>query len=295
MVKSLRRVLLGRKPAPRNLASGDGQPSPPPVVDSGEMPFLDHLEELRWRLIWGMGSMAVVVVICFFFADWIVDVLLIGPKKPSFITYQLLGMEAKEFALQNRTITGQFFAWAGTVITAGVILGAPFLIYHLWKFIEPALYPDEREGMRFASAGATLCFMAGIAFGYLIVTPLSLQFFANFELSAEISNEFDITKYFSMVAMWSLGVGILFELPVVIYFLAKAGILTSDMLRKGRRIAIVIIMILGAIITPPDPISQLIVALPLFGLYEVATLLAARVERKRAKALARAAKMETTA
>ncbi len=232
---------------------------------------------------------------CFFFADWIVDVLLIGPSRPDFITYRVLGMETTAFELINRTITGQFFAWAGTVITAGVIIGAPFLIYHLWKFVEPALYPDEREGMRFASLGATLCFMAGIAFGYLIVTPLSLQFFAAFELSSEIANEFDITKYFSMVAMWSLGVGILFELPVVIYFLAKAGILTSDMLRKGRKIAIVIILILGAIITPPDPISQLIVALPLFGLYEVATLLAARVERKRARALAKAAKAEATA
>ncbi len=124
---------------------------------------------------------------------------------------------------------------------------------------------------------------------------MSLQFFADFELSSEIANEFDITKYFSMVAMWSLGVGVLFELPVVIYFLAKAGILTSDMLRKGRKIAIVIILILGAIITPPDPVSQLIVAFPLFGLYEVATLLAARVERKRAKALAKAAKLEAAA
>lgn len=292
MVKTLRRTLLGRRPGNRNAASGDGQPPHAYHPDASEMPFLDHLEELRRRLLWGLGSVAVVVVACFFFADWIVDVLLLGPKRPDFPTYRLLGMEANDFILQNRTITGQFFAWAGTVVTAGVILGAPFFIYHLWKFIEPALYPAEREGMRFAALGATLCFMAGIAFGYLVVTPLSLQFFASFELSADISNEFDITKYFQMVALWSLGVGVLFELPVVIYFLAKAGILTSEMLRKGRKIAVVVILILGAVITPPDPVSQLIVALPLFGLYEVATLLAARVERKRARVLARAAAQE---
>ncbi len=283
---------LRRPPdAPAPLAEGDGLPPPtPPPADplaQGEMSFLDHLEALRWHLIKGLGAVLVVVIVCFFFADALIEHVLLAPKDPDFITYRLFGVEAAPFALQNRTVSGQFFAWLGTIFAAGAVIGAPFFIYQLWKFIEPGLYPHERQGMRFAAVGATFFFMLGIAFGYFVVTPLSLQFFASFSLSPEIANEFDITKYFSMVTTWSLGIGLVFELPVVIYFLARVGILSAALLRSVRKYAIIITLVLGAVLTPPDPFSQILVALPLMGLYELSIFLAARVEKKRAKALAK--------
>lgn len=278
-IRTIARLRRPVAPAP----SGDGQPPEHDPLAGSEMSFLDHLEALRWHLLKGLGGMLVVVIVCFFFADWIVEHVLLGPKDPGFITYQLFGIEATPFELQNRTVSGQFFAWMGTVFAAALVLGAPFFIYQLWKFVEPGLYPHERSGLRFAAFGATFFFMLGVAFGYYVVTPLSLQFFTSFQLAPEISNEFDITKYFSMVTMWSMGVGILFELPVVIYFLARVGIVTAALLRKARRYALVIVLIIAAVVTPPDPFSQIIVAIPLMGLYEISIWLAARVEKAEAR------------
>ncbi|GIV60048.1 twin-arginine translocase subunit TatC [Rhodocaloribacter litoris] len=270
---------------------GDGAARPvdaPGTADMAEMSFLEHLEELRWALIRGLGGILVATLVAVFFREWIIENILLGPKKPDFFMYKLFGIEAKEFVLQNRTITGQFFADIGTIVAVGAVLGSPLFVYSLWKFIEPGLYPHEKEGMRFASVFATVFFMLGIAFGYLVITPLALQFFAGYQISPEIENEFDINKYFSMVTFWSLGVGILFELPVVIYFLAKLGIATPAVLRRIRKYAIIVTLVLAAFFTPPDPISQILVALPLMLLYELSIYLAAVVERQRARALKKA-------
>lgn len=250
-----------------------------------EMGFLDHLEELRWSLIKaGIG-----IVLCtgaaFFFRRWIIDVLLLGPKDPDFFMYRVFGLDAIEFVLQNRNITGQFFADIGTVFAVGIILGSPVAVYQLWKFIEPGLYPSEKKGLRFAAVFATFFFVLGISFGYLIITPLALQFFAQYSISPEITNEFDISRYFSMVTFWAFGAGILFELPVVIYFLAKMGIATPALLRKSRKWALITCLTLGAFFTPPDPLSQILVAMPLLILYELSIFIAAGVEKRRAKEL----------
>jgi sec-independent protein translocase protein TatC len=277
------------KPAPG--AQGDGAAGdlvPPAGESLAEMAFLDHLEELRWSLIKGIGGVVVAVIVCSFFGDWIVDELLLAPKKPDFFMYKLLGVEPHAFALQNRTITGQFFAWIGTVAAAGVVIGSPIFIYQMWKFIEPGLYPNEKHGMRFAALFATAFFMLGIAFGYCVITPLALQFFAGFVLSPEISNEFDITKYFSMVTFWSLGIGILFEMPVVIYFLSKLGLVTPEMLRRSRKYTLIGVLIVAAFLTPPDPFSQILVAIPLLLLYEGSIFLSGVVMRKRERELRKA-------
>lgn len=251
------------------------------------MSFLDHLEELRWHLFKGLGGMLLCVVVSFFFADWIVDHVLLGPSRPDFWTYELLGVAVKPFELQNRTVSGQFWVFIGSAMAVGAILGTPLLLFQLWKFIEPGLYPSERHMLRGAAWGASLFFLVGVAFGYFFLTPLSLQFFANFEISERISNQFDIDRYFSMITMWSLGTAVLFELPVVIYYLSKLGVVTSQMLRSGRRIAVVVILVIAAFITPPDPFSQVLVSLPLFVLYELAIVLARRNERIRARDAAR--------
>jgi len=250
-----------------------------------EMGFLEHLEDLRWAMLKGLGGVLAATVVAVFFRGWIIEEVLLGPKKADFFMYKILGIETTPFVLQNRTVTGQFFADIGTVVAVGLIVGSPLIVYYMWKFIEPGLYPTEKKGLRFSAVFATLFFMLGIAFGYLIITPLALQFFAGYQISPEIANEFDISKYFSMVTFWSFGVGILFELPVVIYFLAKMGIATPNGLRKSRKFAVIGCLILGAVFTPPDPISQILVATPLLLLYEGSIWIAVFVKRKQDREL----------
>ena len=253
--------------------------------DQAVMSFLDHLEELRWALIKGGSGILVTTILCGIFSNWIVDRVLIGPTRPSFFMYDVLGLNPEELQLLNRTITGQFFADLGTIIVVGIVIGSPVMVFFLWRFLEPALYPEERKGMRFAAAFATFFFLLGIAFGYLILTPLALQFFAQYTVSAQIVNQFDIMTYFSMVTFWAFGTGLLFELPVVVYFLAKVGILTPGFMRRNRKFALLVVLVVGAFLTPPDPISQVIVALPLLLLYELSIYVAAAVQKQRRKQL----------
>ncbi len=254
-------------------------------VEESEMGFLDHLEEFRWTLFKGMGGVIVCTIIAGIYRRWVIDNILLGPKKPDFITYRIFGMETTDFVLQNRTVTGQFFTDWGTALVVGIIVGSPVFVYYMWKFIEPGLYPNEKKGLRFAAVFASFFFFLGICFGFFVITPLALQFFAAYSISPEIVNEFDITKYFEMVTFWSFGVGLLFELPVVIYFLAKMGIATPARLRKSRKYALISCLILGALFTPPDPISQILVASPLLLLYELSIWIAAVVEKRKAKEL----------
>ena len=257
------------------------------ALAGSEMSFIDHLEELRWALLKGLAGIAIFVVVALFFGQDIVNTVLLGPTRPDFWTYRTLGIETTSFEVQNRTISGQFFAYISTVFAAGALVGAPWFIYQLWRFVAPGLYPHEREGMRGAALGGVLFLALGVIFGYFILVPLSLQFFAGFQLSTEIKNQFDLSNYFGMITLWSLGTGALFELPVVIYALAKLGIVNVAMLRKSRRVAIVIILIVAAFLTPPDPISQVIVSIPLLALYELSILLTSRVEKRRARDEAR--------
>ena len=274
-----------RPPAPPP-AGGAGALPDPMAPQPGEMPFLDHLEELRWRIFKGLGGVVACSLACLFFADWIVSDVLLGPTRTSFFMYDVLGLDPVELTLQNRTITGQFFAYFGTVLATGIVLGSPIVVYQAWKFIEPGLYPEERQGLRFASVFATGFFVTGIAFGYLVISPIALQFFAQFQVAETIVNEFDISRYFSMLLTWAFGAGVLFELPVVVVVLTKLGVVSSTLLRTGRRFALVIILVLSAFLTPPDPLSQIIMAVPLLLLYELSIVLAGVVEKREREALA---------
>ena len=263
-------------------------PMEDPDTEMSEMGFLDHLEELRWVILKGGIGILTCTFVAVFFRKWIINVLLLGPKSPDFFMYKVLGITATEFTLQNRTITGQFFADIGTVLAVGIIMGSPIVVYFVWKFIEPGLYKNEKAGLRFSAVFATFFFMLGISFGYLIITPLALQFFAQYSISPEIINQFDITRYFSMVTFWSFGVGVLFELPVVIYFLTKLGLATPAGLRKARKYALISCLILAAFFTPPDPVSQILVATPLLLLYEGSIGIAVIVQRRRDRELEKA-------
>lgn len=268
-------------------AQGDGVPESLAALGA-EMGFLDHLEDLRWSLIRGFVAIAVTTIIASFFADWIVQDVLMGPAKAEFFMYRILGIDAETLVLQSRNPTGQFFAFVGVIMAVGIVMGVPMFVYFLWKFIEPGLYPHERASLRYSAVGAVFFFLLGITFGYCIITPFALQFFATFTISDLIVNEFDISRYFSMVTWWAFGTGILFQLPVVVYFLAQLGIATPERLRKHRKYALLTVLILGALFTPPDPLSQILVAMPLMLLYEGSIYVAVYAERKRQRALKKA-------
>ena len=261
----------------------------PPASESDdssmlEMSFLDHLEDLRWTLIKAISGIVVATVICSFFRRWIIDVILMGPTYIDFISYKLLSIDAIDIYLQNRKIPGQFFADWGTVFMVGIVVGSPVVVYQLWRFIEPGLYKTEKKGLRYASVAATFFFTLGILFGYYIITPVALQYFAQYDISTRVVNDFDLTEYFSMVTFWSFSVGVLFELPVVVYFLSKLGILTADRMRTSRRFVLIGVLIIGAFMTPPEPLSQILVAMPLFGLFELSIFVVRFVEKRRRRA-----------
>ena len=251
-----------------------------------EMSFLDHLEELRWHLIRSVIAILIVAIVAFIFKDFIFDVLLFGPKQKDFITYrwfcsisQTLGqgnsfcIDELPFRIQSRTMAGQFSAHLWTSILAGFILAFPYIIFEFWKFIGPGLYEKERKNARGFIFIASMLFFIGVLFGYYIVTPLSINFLGNYSVSSEIFNDFDLSSYIGLLRASVLAAGIIFELPIIVYFLTKVGIITPDFLRKNRKISLVVVLSLSAIITPPDIASQIIVSIPILVLYEVSILI----------------------
>lgn len=258
-----------------------------------EMSFLDHLEELRWHLIRSIIAVMIIGVVAFVFKGFIFDTIIFGPKNMSFPTYKFFceiatffGIESDfcsdslPFTLQNRTMAGQFSAHIWTSIWAGVIVGFPYLLWELWRFISPGLYDNERKHSRGFIAIASLLFFLGVLFGYYLIAPLSINFLGTYTVSAEVANEIDIASYISTVRASVIACGIMFELPILIYFLARVGLVTPELLKKYRKFAIVIIFILAAVITPPDVASQVIVSIPILILYELSIFISRIVIRK---------------
>ena len=263
-----------------------------------EMSFLDHLEELRWHLIRSVIAILIIAVVAFIFKDFIFDVLLFGPKQKDFITYrwfcslsQTLGqgnsfcIDELPFRIQSRTMAGQFSAHLWTSILAGFILAFPYIIFEFWKFISPGLYEKERKNARGFIFIASMLFFIGVLFGYYIVTPLSINFLGNYSVSSEIFNDFDLSSYIGLLRASVLAAGLIFELPIIVYFLTKVGIITPDFLRKNRKISLVVVLSLSAIITPPDIASQIIVSIPILVLYEVSILISRIVIRRQNEVL----------
>ncbi|WP_228235465.1 twin-arginine translocase subunit TatC [Allomuricauda sp. M10] len=261
-----------------------------------EMSFLDHLEELRWHLI--RSTLAVVIIACFafIFKGFIFDTILFGPKNMDFPTYKFFcniatffGVtsefcsESLPFTIQSRLMAGQFSAHIWTSIWAGVIIGFPYILYELWRFISPGLYEKERKHSRGFILTASALFFLGVLFGYYVVAPLSINFLGSYQVSKEVLNEIDLASYVSTVRASVIACGIMFELPIVIYFLTKVGLVTPEFLKKYRKIALVIVLILSAIITPPDITSQIVVAIPVLILYQISIYISAWVVRREKK------------
>lgn len=260
-----------------------------------EMSFLDHLEELRWHLI--RSALAVVIIGCvaFVFSSYVFDIIF-ALTKMDFATYRFFCKAAKfigidsgfcadelPFTLQSRTVSGQFSTDIWTAIWSGFIIGFPYILYELWKFISPGLYEKERRNSKGFIFIASFLFFLGVLFGYYVVAPLSISFLGSYQVSELVLNEFDIDSYIGAIKKSVIACGILFELPIIIYFLTKVGIVTPEILKKYRKIALVIVLILSAVITPPDVTSQIIVAFPVLILYQVSIYISKVVLRKEAK------------
>lgn len=261
-----------------------------------EMSFLDHLEELRWHLIRSTMAIVIIGVVAFLMKDFIFDTIIFGPKKMSFPTYRLfcdiatrIGLESAfcadelPFTIQNRTMAGQFSAHIWTSIWAGFIVGFPYVLYELWKFISPGMYENERKYSRGFILVASLLFFMGVLFGYYVVAPLSINFLGTYQVSKEVLNEIDISSFISTVRASVIACGIMFELPIIIFFLTKVGLVTPEVLRKYRKIALVVVLTLSAVITPPDVASQIIVAVPVLLLYQVSIYISSIVLKREAK------------
>ena len=233
-----------------------------------EMSFLDHLEELRWRLIYAIIGIVIGSIAAWIFIEPLVEVVLLKPARDS------------GAILQNLRPFGQLFLFVQISIVVGIVATLPNLFYQLWKFISPALKQNEKKYIFSIVIFSTLCFLAGIAFAYFVMLPLALKFAVEFGTEA-IKNEFAINEYMSIIISVMLAAGFVFELPMISFFLTKLGILTPAFMKKYRRHAIVIILVLAAFLTPgADPISQIVLAVPLVLLYEISIFISKITAKK---------------
>ncbi|HQI41588.1 MAG TPA: twin-arginine translocase subunit TatC [Ignavibacteriaceae bacterium] len=233
-----------------------------------EMTFLEHLEELRWRIIYSLIGVVAGAIIAWIFIDFLVDVVLLKPAKDA------------NASLQNLRPFGQLFLYMQIAIMVGVIISIPNLFYQIWQFIAPALRKRERRYIFWIVIFSSICFLAGIAFAYFVMLPLTLKFAAQFG-SESIKNEFAIDEYMSIIISVMLAAGLVFELPMISFFLSKLGILKPSFMRKYRRHAIVFIMVAAAFLTPgTDPVSQVVLAVPLVLLYEISILISKLSQKK---------------
>jgi sec-independent protein translocase protein TatC len=255
-----------------------------------QMSFLEHLEALRWHLVRSVVAVVVGSIFCFINGRFIFDKILLGSTKTNFWTYRKLCelsqylyksdkicITEMDFKLQALDIQEQFYQHFMIALIGGLIVAMPYILFEIYRFIKPALRSSEKKYSGLVIAFASLLFFIGILFGYYILSPISVNFLANYSLSPDIERNFKVSSVISFITMLTLGAGILFELPIVVYFLAKIGILTAANMKEYRRIAIVVILVIAAIVTPPDVASQLILSIPIMILYEIGIIIARKV------------------
>ncbi|MFC2186631.1 twin-arginine translocase subunit TatC [Peijinzhouia sedimentorum] len=258
-----------------------------------DMSFLDHLEELRWHLVRSLGAILVFAIAAFMAKSFVWHSVILAPSRIDFWTYEMLCVMAEKlntpvlcieqlpFTIQSRQMTGQFTMHITSSMVIGIILAFPYAFWELWKFISPGLYDKEKNAARGATFFVSILFIAGISFGYYIITPLSVNFLSNYQVDPSVLNEFDITSYVSTLSMIVLASGMMFQLPVVVYFFTQAGFVTPQLMRSFRRHSIVVIFVLAAIITPPDVFSQILISIPLLVLYEISIYISAGVLKRK--------------
>ncbi len=261
--------------------------------NQNEMSFLDHLEELRWHLIRSAVIIVVLAVVAFIMKGFIFDTIILKPKTPEFWTNRMfdkladmLGTDAlrinqKPLGLISIKMADQFMMHIMTSIIAGLIIASPVIFYEFWSFIKPALYDKEKKHAGGAVFYTSVLFIMGVLFGYYLIVPLSINFLGSYSVSDQVINQINTRSYIGTVTSISLASGVVFLLPIFSYFLSKVGILTPQFMKSYRKHAYVVMLLLAAIITPPDVFSQVMVAIPLVFLYEIGIFISRRVVRQR--------------
>lgn len=263
-----------------------------------EMSFFDHLDVLRGHLIRAAIAIIVFTILAWSFYDFIFNKIIMAPGKVDFWTYRMMCAATERFNLGadfcvkklnfsiiNTEMGGQFTLQLNSSLMIGVVLGVPYLLFEIWRFVKPALHEKESKSAKGFVFWASMLFIVGLLFGYYIISPLSINFLSNYEVSAIIDNQITIDSYFSILATLTIGAGLTFELPIVIFILSKLGIMTPKFMRSSRRYATVLILIIAAVVTPtPDLLTMFTVSLPLFLLYEASIYVSAMVEARKKKA-----------
>ncbi len=248
-----------------------------------EMTFLEHLEVLRWHIIRSIAAIALFGVVIFSNKDFVFDRIILGPKYGNFPTYQFFCKffgtlcSPPDFVLQTISIQEKFITHLKVSIILGIVIAFPYIFYEVWQFIKPGLYPKEQRAARGIVLICSGLFMLGTLFGYFIITPFALKFLTGWEISDVMTTASTLSSYVSNMAMYTVPAGIIFELPIVVYFLTKVGLITPGFLRQYRRMAVVVILVVAAIVTPPDPTTQFLIGVPLYLLYEVSIIISQRV------------------
>ncbi len=259
----------------------------------GEMSFLEHLEELRWHIIRSVIAIMIFAIIAFILKDVIFDAIILKPRTAGFWTNRMFGhladytgtealrINSKPLELISIRIADQFMTHIWVSIIAGFIIASPVVFYEFWRFIKPALYEKERKHASGAVYFTSILFVMGILFGYFLIVPLSVHFLGTYNVSSEVANQINLRSYIGAVTSISFAAGVVFLLPVFSFFLSKVGILTPQFMKTYRRHSYVVLLLLSAVITPPDILSQIMVFIPLFILYEISIVISRRINKKR--------------
>lgn len=267
-----------------------------------EMSFLDHLEVMRWHLLRSILAVVIMALVAFVFKEIVFDKIILAPKEPNFPTNrwlcqlgEILGLNRicinqNPFGLQTVKMAEQFSMHIIVSLVAGIVVAFPYVFFEIWRFIVPALYDKEKQTATGAVFYTSLLFILGVGFGYYIISPLSVNFLGNYKVSESVISAPTLRSYVQTITSVVLASGIVFQLPILIYFLSKVGLVTPDFLKRYRRHSIILIVTLSAIITPPDVFSQVLVALPLMVLYEIGISISKRIMRQQEEAMAAADK-----
>lgn len=259
-----------------------------------EMSFLDHLEELRWTIIKSLIAIIICAIVVYMNKEWVFDNIIFGPKRENFLTYRFFCswsdvtcIQPTDFKVIPREMGEQFFTSLLVSFWLGLVVAFPYVFYQIWSFVKPGLYNNEQKNARGTVFICSLLFSLGVIFGYYIIAPFAVNFLAGFSLGTEVDNTTSLKSYVNYMVMFCVPTGILFELPVVVHFLSSIGLITADFMRQYRKHAIVVILILAAVITPPDVVTQILIGIPVVALYELSIFIAARADKKREKELAK--------
>lgn len=259
------------------------------------MTFWDHLEALRWHFIRSAIAIVVLATLALIYNDFIFTNIILAPKESSFITNKMLCwfgnkvnvdyfcINSMSLKIINTSMAGQLTISIWVALVAGIIVSVPYILWEFWRFVKPALKPKEiRYSQGFVLVTSTL-FLVGVLFSYFLIVPLTVNFLGTYQVSASVENYINLDSYISTVTSLSFATGLVFEFPILVYFLTKIGIITPKFLSKQRRYIVIIILVVGAIITPPDVFSQVMVSIPLYGLYELSIVISKRVYKNRKK------------